>query len=116
MPVWHVQRQHLTPFDTRLRPFVYTGFVRGVRSYEGLAICKRRCYGAAGPPSPLCLQGFAEAGRHRARARCMEKGLINAPVVFSFQVVQIISRLAALEAPHKLQLVSLARNTASEVW
>ncbi len=59
---------------------------------------------------------LAEAGRQRALARCKEKGLTRLPFVFSFQVLHVIERLRTLEAPHRPQLVRLAKRTASTVW
>lgn len=59
---------------------------------------------------------LAEAGRQRALARCKEKGLTRLPIVFSFQVWYVMGRLHTLEAPHRPQLVRLAKETASTVW
>ena len=59
---------------------------------------------------------LAETSRKRACERCREKGLLNIPFVFSFQVVYLISRLRMLEAPHHPKLVELAKQTASSVW
>lgn len=59
---------------------------------------------------------LAEAGRQRARIRAREKGLIQIPVIFSYQIVYIVSRLRALEAPYRPQLVRLAKRATSMVW
>ncbi|MDB6108473.1 MAG: hypothetical protein JWR69_223 [Pedosphaera sp.] len=59
---------------------------------------------------------LAEAGRQRALARCNEKGLTRLPIAFSFQVLHVIEHLRTLEAPHRPQLVQLAKGTASMVW
>jgi hypothetical protein len=59
---------------------------------------------------------LAEAGRQRALARCEEKGLTRLPIAFSFEVLHVVERLRTLEAPHRPQLVQLAKGTASMVW
>jgi hypothetical protein len=59
---------------------------------------------------------LAEAGRQRGQERWKEKGFIEAPGLFWSQAKQITQRIRVLEAPHQLQLVKLAKQTASTVW
>jgi len=59
---------------------------------------------------------LAEAGRQHALERCREKGLTRLPIAFSFQALAVIQRLRMLEAPHRPQLLQLAKRTASTVW
>ena len=59
---------------------------------------------------------LAEAGRQRAIARSPEKGFDPLPEAFRVQVLHVVQRLRELEAPHRQQLVRLAKQTASMVW
>jgi hypothetical protein len=59
---------------------------------------------------------LAAAGRQRARERAKEKGVTNNPILFSFQVLYLISRLRMIEAPHRARLIELARESASTIW
>jgi hypothetical protein len=59
---------------------------------------------------------LAQAGRERALVRCKEKGLTRIPVLFSFQVLSVVERLRAREAPHRAALIDLAKRAAALVW
>jgi hypothetical protein len=59
---------------------------------------------------------LADAGRKRALDRCKEKGVTRLPILFSFQVVDMVARLKEIEGPHRTRLVQLAKLSAAEVW
>jgi hypothetical protein len=59
---------------------------------------------------------LAAEARRRAQDRCKEKRLTRLPIFFLFQATYLISRLQALEAPHRPQLVELAKKSASTIW
>src|SRR5437867_484264 len=48
---------------------------------------------------------LAETAKQRALERCKEKGLKRFPMAFSFHTVFVVTRLRALEAPHRPRLV-----------
>jgi hypothetical protein len=59
---------------------------------------------------------LAAAGRQRALDRCKEKGVARLPIVFALQMLYLMFRLPAIEAPHRLDLVELAKKSASTIW
>jgi hypothetical protein len=59
---------------------------------------------------------LAAAARDRAMERSGEKGVTRLPIWFGFQALYRISRLSALESPHRRQLVELAKRSASTIW
>jgi hypothetical protein len=59
---------------------------------------------------------LATEARRRALDRCKGKRLTRLPILFGFQAIYLIARLKALEAPHRLKLVELAKSSASTIW
>jgi hypothetical protein len=59
---------------------------------------------------------LAAAAKQRAVVRSKEKGLSLIPILFAFQAAYLILRLPWLEAPHRSELIELAKRTASAIW
>jgi hypothetical protein len=59
---------------------------------------------------------LAAAAKQRGLERAKEKGLTRFPILFTFQAVYVICRLAALEAAHARDLVELAKKATARVW
>lgn len=59
---------------------------------------------------------LSEVAKQRALARCKEKGFSALPVAFSFQVLSLLKRIRAAEAPHREKLLQLAQSTAATIW
>lgn len=59
---------------------------------------------------------LAETSKKRALQRCKEKGFSALPLAFSFKVVALLKHMRALEAPHRQELLQLAKRTTSAVW
>jgi hypothetical protein len=59
---------------------------------------------------------LAAAARRRALDRCKEKGVTRFPVLFSFQTLNLVAGLEAMEAPHRPKLVELAKKSTSTIW
>ena len=59
---------------------------------------------------------LSEFSRRRGLERSKEKGVSSLPGVFTCQVLSTIRTLALLENPHRMELVRLAKRTASVVW
>jgi hypothetical protein len=59
---------------------------------------------------------LAEAGRQRAIERAKEKRFTCTPILFSFQAIKLVNNLRRIEAPHRPDLIELARKVAARVW
>lgn len=131
MTFHHLVREELDALDGRL-----------VSLYDQYALCNLLQYWSAGavvilgwPPRfwrravgdpnhvffghPLLAMfggRLARVGRQRALERCGEKRLTSLPVVRSFQASAVKQSIRKLEAPHRLRLTEIAKESASRIW